>query len=382
MPTTHSPPATDSASTGAGTASPSTSTYRPQPGLACPDCHAPLAPVDGTLRCTACGRSAPIVDDVPDFTAAATRAERQRFDAYTAALPSLCARAQQCGWLRALEEIVLPLPAVGPGLFAYVTDESKGDLTFLLDIAAGSRVLDLGCGLGAVTVAAARRGAVCLALDISRHQAAFAATRCHQLGFPDVYPIAAGDNLRLPIASESLDLAIMNGVLEWVGCAEGFTGTPDEAQRTMLREVRRVLKPGGHLYVATKNRYALVHWAGTPPDHGAQVRWIGLLPPRWQRVLLFGTRRDTGARLHSLRGYERLFADAGFRVQRRFALLPSFRAPRRFVPIDSRAIVGLTSRGATADGERRIERLCFRLLPARLARRLVYCYGFLLERPR
>jgi SAM-dependent methyltransferase len=103
----------------------------------------------------------------------------------------------------------------------------------LLDAAgvrAGSRLLDLACGPGLVSQAAAARGARPVGLDVAAAMVERARLRCPEWTFVE------GDAQRLEFADGSFDAVTMNfGILH--------LSEPDVA----LAEARRVLAPGGRL---------------------------------------------------------------------------------------------------------------------------------------
>lgn len=104
-------------------------------------------------------------------------------------------------------------------------------LTFSsLDLQPGHRVLDLATGVGAMGSRLQRRfpGASIVGVDLSAHQLG-AARRNH----PEL-PVLRGDATRLPFADGTFDRLHCSWLLEHV---------PDPL--AVLREVRRVLKPGG-----------------------------------------------------------------------------------------------------------------------------------------
>lgn len=348
--------------------------------LCCPTCHADLQVRDGGLCCRDCDRCWPTRDGIADFTNSARRAEQETFQDYAKALPELVRLAKQDGWLEALSSVVRPLPKIGPGLFTYATDESKGNLVQVMNIERGQKVLDLGCGLGGLSVALVQQGADCHVIDVSHEQAAFTAQRCRQVGHHDVKAACAGDDMRLPVADDYFDGVVMNGVIEWLGCSGGYDGSPRGAQLVMLREAHRVLKPGGFLYVSSKNLYTLVHFLGTSPDHVTKIPWVGLLPSWLQRVVTLGRAKDSRTRIYGLSGYQRLFKSAGFREHTAYALLPSFRYPRRIVPLTNAGLAGLKRDMVPEDYNRRLERILAGVLPAFVMKRLVYCYGFVLTK--
>ena len=107
----------------------------------------------------------------------------------------------------------------------------------LLDAAAvraGSRLLDVACGPGFVSEAAAARGAVPVGVDLATAMVERARARCPDLTF------VVGDALRLPFPDASFDAVTMNfGILH--------VSQPERA----LAEARRVLVPDGRLAFTT-----------------------------------------------------------------------------------------------------------------------------------
>src|SRR4030065_2206102 len=75
------------------------------------------------------------------------------------------------------------------------------------------------------------------------------------------------DWLRLPFPDNSFDLVVANGVLEWLGLSD-YSRNPRQVQQEFLKEARRVLKPGGCLYVGTENRFGISFFAGARDHSG------------------------------------------------------------------------------------------------------------------
>ncbi len=113
-----------------------------------------------------------------------------------------------------------------------------------LNISAGHRVLDIGCGFGRHSYGAAALGATVVACDLAILElkevlaTAFAMERDKQL--PDSASVfsTAGDCTKLPFENSSFDCVIASEVLEHI---------PNDTQA--MQELARVLKPGGTLAV-------------------------------------------------------------------------------------------------------------------------------------
>lgn len=165
----------------------------------------------------------------------------------------------------------------------------------------GARVLDIGCGDAGVIIAFAERGAEVSGLELDRKSLARARVRAEEHGVRAT--LAAGIAEALPFPDGSMDLVILDNVLEHV------TDQP----RT-LEEIRRVLRPGGLLYMVTPKPYSLYSlWNDPHYDLAGLV----LLPRRWQ-IWYFEKLRGGGAGTYDVgiiptrRAIAKLLARAGF----------------------------------------------------------------------
>lgn len=122
------------------------------------------------------------------------------------------------------------------GEFARLYMEPAGDL-------AGKRVLDVGCGLGGKTVAYAEAGASATGTDIVEQNAVQSldyATR-HR-AHVDVF---VADAAALPVPDGTFDTVVANDAME-------HFSQPERA----LTEMRRVLRPGGAIWVFFTPHYS------------------------------------------------------------------------------------------------------------------------------
>jgi SAM-dependent methyltransferase len=130
--------------------------------------------------------------------------------------------------------------------------EAQAAMLALAAPAAGERVLDVACGTGLVSLAAADgvgSGGRVLGVDLSQAMvdAATAAARRRGLGHA---AFARMDAESLALADASFDLAL---------CGLGLMYLP-EPERA-LREMRRVLRPGGRIALAVWGERARCGWA-------------------------------------------------------------------------------------------------------------------------
>jgi ubiquinone/menaquinone biosynthesis C-methylase UbiE len=107
----------------------------------------------------------------------------------------------------------------------------------------GSRVLEVGCGSGAFTVAAAEAmggKGVLYAMDINPKMLRRLVEKLKKRvdGYPSNLTLINGSAYRIPFEENSFDLVFMVAVLQEI---------PDGLKA--LREIRRILKPGGTLAV-------------------------------------------------------------------------------------------------------------------------------------
>ncbi len=105
------------------------------------------------------------------------------------------------------------------------------------------KILDLGCGAGAITNALRAKGYNVIGLDVGegRHENA-------KKTFPSC-DFRLYDGLDLPFEKNSFDTVIMNDVFEHI---------PYEHMDKLIKNLKDIVEPNGLIYISATNRYELV----------------------------------------------------------------------------------------------------------------------------
>ena len=143
------------------------------------------------------------------------------------------------GWAEALgypRDELARVPETTAESFAGVANHFS-----LGSIEAGATVLDLGCGAGTDLLIAAQMAGPsgrAIGIDLTPSMVERARAGATEMGLTNV-EVHEGLIERVPLADESVDVVISNGVIDLV---------PDKD--AVLDEIDRVLRPGGRLQVA------------------------------------------------------------------------------------------------------------------------------------
>lgn len=174
----------------------------------------------------------------------------------------------------------------------------------------GKRVLDLGCGVGEYVRAFTRRGARALGCDVEVPRLREARER----GATNVLA-AAGESL--PFRTGSLDVVVLNEVIEHVA-----------DDRQTMREVGRVLAPGGVCIIFAPNRGFPFETHGVYVPSGGRggkrryifgnIPLVNWLPSAWRDRLV------PHARVYTRASLDRAVGDSGLRISSRDYVFPGF----------------------------------------------------------
>lgn len=170
-------------------------------------------------------------------------------------------------------------------------------------------VLEIGCGLGAITEELCDRCNSVTAVELSKRRATAALLRCRE---KENLEIIVG-NLNDISFDKKYDYITLIGVLEY---QEGYTDTQNPFC-DFLKKIKGLLKPDGKLLIAIENKYGLKYWCGAPEDHTG-IPFLGL-----NQYSLTNKKVKT----FSKKELSDLVKESGFKNQYFYYPLPDYKLP-------------------------------------------------------
>lgn len=187
--------------------------------------------------------------------------------------------------------------------------ETAREFIAMLDLEAGDRVLDAGCGIGgAAFLMAEEHGASVEGIDLSENMVGLATKRCRDLGLCGKVTFRNGDLMDLE-AARRFDAVYSRDVFLHV-----------ENKSGLFDILRRALKPGGRLLITDYCR-------GEEPPSESFSQYL----------------EGRGYFLTTIREYEKILKDAGF------ARVQAADLTRRFAQIHERELERIEQSGEAAE---------------------------------
>lgn len=306
--------------------------------LVCPDCRVGFHICPGQWICSGCGQKYSVRNEIPVI-----KKDSDYFYDYEFSREEyrkMVDRAEQEGWYRAFAE---SHNQQGKGISEYNiffnSDERKGIWKYLLPVSPDSRVLDYGSGFGNISSSLSRQFQEVVSMEPSFERLRMWQIRTSQTGIKNVsFVCYGGDSVRLPFRDEYFDLVVLNGVLEWIP-ESVRSGHPRHVQLEALKEVRRVLKKNGTLYIGIENRLALQYFWGSP-DHHAGLRFATLLP-RWMANIYSKLVKGKEYRVYTYSwwGYQKILRQAGFDHIQIYWPYPTYATPQYITEASDRKTI-------------------------------------------
>lgn len=193
--------------------------------LACPlDLNA-LTLTNSNLNCKACGRSFEIIDGIPVLL---SNNDKSNQKVRKTELFEESAEYFERVYVKRVKEWKL---------IPYLSETFQ---------AADSWTLDVGTGAGILPLLNAKRGIFSVGMDVSLHGAKVGQAKARELGLTNCF-FVVGDAVHLPFKSNAFQLVTNYTAIEHIYEPEAC-----------IRDMRRVLRPGGRLLLNTINNFSVM----------------------------------------------------------------------------------------------------------------------------
>jgi len=183
------------------------------------------------------------------------------------------------------------------------------------------KVLDIGAGFGAISIGLARKFDT-TSIDVNPYTLKFIKYRAEQekvkINLKKIKNLVYG----LPI--KAFDIIVMNGVLEWVGC--DLKGDVESIQKKALKNVFKVLKKKGLLFLAIENRLAF-DWFKGKTSH-VPIKFIDLIPRKLADWVSLKKRGEKfRVYIYSKWKYKTILKNIGFKKIKFYTAYPNYQKP-------------------------------------------------------
>lgn len=288
------------------------------------------------------------------------------------------ARVEKKGWREALQSVQQP---GSPNKLQEALAPNRVSWSCLFNMNSSWKILDIGAGTGGVACQLAKE-CFSVGLDKSWCDAVFMQLRAKQDNLLRFQAIVA-DAISIPSVSDQFDLAVMIGSFEWIPSAWP-SEKPRDVQLRALKEVYRILKPGGQFFLGIENRKYLGYFIGIPEPH-TNLKFISLMDDDYADALSWDVRGKPYLELtHSKDGYVDLLKEAGFDQIQVFWLYPNYRLPNYIIPLDHvdsvRSFIEKHLDPRDFGGKERLLYPLYRFLDSKVVPNYVRDFGFLASR--
>lgn len=241
----------------------------------------------------------------------------------------------------------------------------------LLELEGDETCIDYGCMWGALTIPLAKRTRFVLGVDQTLHSLIFLRRRIEDENLENIDLLCENLN-RITIFENKFDVAIVNGVLEWIPekgeielkryygkkIKKNYYYNPKNMQIAFLKKVYSNLNSEGKLYLAIENRYDFKMFLGVKDPH-ANLIFTSILPRKVANFIsIKKIDRPYVNWLYSFSALKNILKDIGFNTVNLYSCFPDYRFPEFISPYEHK-LEGFTSTisARNADGKIKAKRV-------------------------
>lgn len=215
----------------------------------------------------------------------------------------------------------------------------------LLQMSGNETCIDYGCMWGALTIPLAKRTHYVLGIDQTKDSLIFLRARAKEENIKNIELLCI-DLKKIHKFKDIADIAIVNGVLEWIPetgaialksyfgqySEKEYRDSPIIQQKSFLKMINQHLKEKGKLYLAIENRYDFKMFLGKKDPH-SNLLFTSFLPRKIaNKISYLKLGRPYVNWLYSFTEIESILKDSGFCRVDLYMCFPDYRFPERIIP--------------------------------------------------
>jgi len=235
-----------------------------------------------------------------------------------------------------------------PLLYDVIFSPKRAGGLELLNLSGDETCVDYGCMWGALTVPLARRCKYVLGVDQTMDSLRFLKARVDEESMCNVHLLCCDLRTMLTFKNK-FDIAIVNGVLEWIPeqgeielksyyaqqKVKEYSGNPREQQVQFLKKVYENLCRNGKIYLAIENRYDYKMFFGVKDPHSGLLL-TSIVPRRVANMIsMHELGRPYVNWTYSIKDIERMLMQSGFSKVDLYMCFPDYRCPEKILPYRS-----------------------------------------------
>ena len=212
-----------------------------------------------------------------------------------------------------------------------IYDDRGINITTFLDPLIKTRnngiAIDIGCGIGQVTLSLSGKYENVIAGDISKVALKVVTRVAKKSNITNIHPVLM-DAVNMPFRDDVFELVLCSGALEWVSVNRSEEESTKKLQVSALKEIQRILTNKGLFWLGIENRFWYRYFLGAI-DHHSGLRFVPVLPraiANFYSKLL--SKRSYRNYLYTYWDLSKMLKESGLLVNKSISAFPFYSNPR------------------------------------------------------